>query len=195
MHLKIILLEFLLNLPATNELSGILLILTSVAPYYIMDDGDKENMWTNIGHTHLSIRWVWCALQLHQGKTLSRVDYMIMGSHKQHNFFVKLVFCNFLDTTPSHAVDKLSYPWFNSLWPNDAILRHRSGSTLAQVMACCLTAPSHYLNQCWLIISKVLYHSSEDLIKKNQIPISKAWILQAWILNFWSCIQIPRAMN
>ena len=27
---------------------------------------------------------------------------------------------------------------------------HRSGSTLAQVMACCLTAPSHYLNQCWL---------------------------------------------
>ena len=26
--------------------------------------------------------------------------------------------------------------------------RQRSGSTLAQVMACCLTAPSHYLNQC-----------------------------------------------
>ena len=35
----------------------------------------------------------------------------------------------------------------NSLWPNDAIWRHRSGSTLAQVMACCLAAPSHYLNQ------------------------------------------------
>ena len=28
-------------------------------------------------------------------------------------------------------------------------------------MACCLTAPSHYLNQCWLAISKVLWHSSE----------------------------------
>ena len=41
----------------------------------------------------------------------------------------------------------------NSLWPNDAIWRHGSGSTLAKVMACCLTAPSHYLNQCWLIIS------------------------------------------
>ena len=35
----------------------------------------------------------------------------------------------------------------------------RSGSTLAQVMACCLTAPSHYLNQCWLIISEVQWHS------------------------------------
>ena len=31
----------------------------------------------------------------------------------------------------------------------------RSGSTLAQVMAFCLTAPSHYLNQCLLIINKI----------------------------------------
>ena len=29
--------------------------------------------------------------------------------------------------------------WVNSLWPSDAIWRHRSQSTLAQVMACCLT--------------------------------------------------------
>ena len=51
--------------------------------------------------------------------------------------------------------------WVNSLWPSDAIWRHRSGSTLVQVMAWCLTAPSHYLNQCWLIISEVLWHSTE----------------------------------
>ena len=44
---------------------------------------------------------------------------------------------------------------FNSLWPSDAIWWHRSGSTLAQVMACCRTAPSHYLNKFGLIISKV----------------------------------------
>ena len=46
-----------------------------------------------------------------------------------------------------------------SLWPDDAIWRQRSGSTLAQVMACCLTAPSHYLNQCWSIIREVQSHS------------------------------------
>ena len=40
----------------------------------------------------------------------------------------------------------------NSLWPSDTIWPHRSWSTLAQVMACCLMAPSYYLNQCWLII-------------------------------------------
>ena len=42
---------------------------------------------------------------------------------------------------------------FNSPWPSDTIWWYRSGSTLAQVMACCLTAPSHYLNQSWLIIA------------------------------------------
>ena len=40
-------------------------------------------------------------------------------------------------------------PWDNSLWPCNAKWWHRSGSTLAQVMACCLTAPSHYLSQWW----------------------------------------------
>ena len=49
------------------------------------------------------------------------------------------------------------YRWVKSLRPGDAIWRQRTGSTLAEVMACCLTAPSHYLNQCWLIISKVLW--------------------------------------
>ena len=37
------------------------------------------------------------------------------------------------------------------------------GQTLVQAMACCLTATSHCLNQCWLIISKVLWHSSDDI--------------------------------
>ena len=50
------------------------------------------------------------------------------------------------------------YRSINSLWSSDTIWRQRSGSTLAQVMACCLTAPSHYLNQCWLIISEVQWY-------------------------------------
>ena len=67
----------------------------------------------------------------------------------------------------------LVFTW-TGCWPNTQIasdLTHwglvmpygdkRTGSTLAQVMACCLTAPSHYLNQCWLIISKVLWLSCE----------------------------------
>ena len=44
----------------------------------------------------------------------------------------------------------ITRPWVNwglMTW------RHRTGSTLAQVMAYCLMAPSHQLNQRWFIIS------------------------------------------
>ena len=47
----------------------------------------------------------------------------------------------------------------NSLWPREAIWWHGSRSTLAQVMACCLKAPSHFLNQCCVLICEVLWHS------------------------------------
>ena len=59
--------------------------------------------------------------------------------------------------------------FFISLWPSDALGWHRSESTLAQVMACGLTAPSHYLKQCWRIISEVfwLWHSPEGNFTGN----------------------------
>ena len=63
-----------------------------------------------------------------------------------------IVLC-MLDITDRGLQDRT---YINSVGPSDAIRRWRSWSTLVQVMACCLTAPSHYLNQCWLIISNVL---------------------------------------
>ena len=54
----------------------------------------------------------------------------------------------------------------NLLEPSDTIQLWRSWSTLVQVMAWCLTAPSHYLNQCWLI-SKLPWHSSEDIVIRS----------------------------
>ena len=45
--------------------------------------------------------------------------------------------------------------WVNSLWLSVAVWRHRPWSALAQVMAWCLIAPSHYLKQCWLTIATV----------------------------------------
>ena len=70
-----------------------------------------------------------------------------------------------------------SHDVIHSLGPSDAILRWRSWSTLVQVMACCLTAPSHYLNQCWLIISKVLWHL--------KLPISKARLKITFSKSHW----------
>ena len=67
----------------------------------------------------------------------------------------------------------------NSLWPSDAIWRHRSGSTSAQVIACFLTALNHYLKQCWLIIKVVHWHSAESNFTRS-----------AHELNLWHCSEI-----
>ena len=53
------------------------------------------------------------------------------------------------------------------LWPSDVIWQQASRSTLAQVMACCLMAPSHYLNQCWLMIIEVLWPSPNSNFTEN----------------------------
>ena len=53
---------------------------------------------------------------------------------------------------------------FNSFWSSDAIWQHRFGSIMVQIMTCCLTAPSHYLNKFRLIIHEAHCHLAEDLI-------------------------------
>ena len=62
----------------------------------------------------------------------------------------------------------------NSLWPGDApggdaMWWNRSGSTLAQVMTCWLTAPRHYLYQSCHIISKVQWHLSDGNFRRDTI--------------------------
>ena len=74
--------------------------------------------------------------------------------------------------------------WINSLWPGDTIWRHGTRSTLAQVMACCLTAPSHYLNQCWLTIRGVLRHSSENSFAGITQGINSGYEFEKDILLF-----------
>ena len=72
----------------------------------------------------------------------------------------------------------------NTLRPSDTIWWHRIWSTLGQVMACCLTAPSHYLNQCWLIISEVKWPSTKGNFTKRHL--SHQWL--KWALHFHSNI-------
>ena len=62
--------------------------------------------------------------------------------------------------------------YLNSLWPSKAILWHRTWSTLVQVMAWCLMAPSHHRNQSWLLISEVLYCQHEGHFTGNAKDIN-----------------------
>ena len=65
----------------------------------------------------------------------------------------------------------LNHGHFNNwLWPSHAIRQHRSGSILVQVMAYCLTAPSHYLNQCLFNIIKVQWLSPKSNFTGDTLP-------------------------
>ena len=66
-----------------------------------------------------------------------------------------------------HHRQQLCSQSVNLLWRSDAMWRHVSGTTLAQVMACCLAAQRNYLNQCWFIISQIPWHSSEGNFKRD----------------------------
>ena len=59
-----------------------------------------------------------------------------------------------------------------SVWPIEAIWRHWSGTTRAELMACCPMTRSHYMNQYQLIIIYVLWYLSEKKFARN-----------AWDLN------------
>ena len=66
------------------------------------------------------------------------------------------------------VIEELTGKYFalyrNALWSSAAIWRR---STLVQLKASCLTASNHYLNQYWLTINGVLYHSFQGNIYLN----------------------------
>ena len=78
---------------------------------------------------------------------------------------------------PQQIKHAVSWWPVNSLWPSGATWWHRSGSTLAQEMACCLTTPSHYLNQCWLIINGILWHQFSKMCPRYQF-LKWVWKIQ-----------------
>ena len=66
-----------------------------------------------------------------------------------------------------------------------------STSTLAQAMACCLKAPSHYLNQCWLLINKDLWYSPWAV--SHQVPRLLFCIMSLKIILLKLLPQLPGA--
>ena len=72
-------------------------------------------------------------------------------------------------TIPQSHNDYLWMDW----WSRCALWRQTTWPTLAQVMACCLRAPSYLLNQCWVIIN----HSHEGNFTANAEDVS---LISVW---------------
>ena len=79
----------------------------------------------------------------------------------------------------------------NSMWPGDTVWRHTSKEALAQIMACCLTAPSHDLNQCWLLIGEVF--GIRMKIISHWVPKILFCIMSLKIILLNSLSQLPAA--
>ena len=62
----------------------------------------------------------------------------------------------------------------------------KTGSPLVQVMACSLMAPSHYLNQCWLIINELLWTCGIHLVTVSQ-ECSRyiSLLVSKWLISFY----------
>ena len=149
-----------------------------------------------ISYDHHYVIWHNVPISFQQVVTLPHLAYkQFIGKLSVVNMGSIIAVSCWARMVVKHSV---SHRWgisvLNSFWPSDAIWRQRSRSTLVRVMACCLTAPSHYLNQCWLIISKIEWHSSEgnftagisainhcNWLEKNSFKISLKFPRPQWV--------------
>ena len=70
----------------------------------------------------------------------------------------------------------------------------KSGSPFLRVFACCLTAPSYYLNECWLVINEVLFTIHLRVIPEGITEYIMQWhAFQKFVsviptfINQWCC--------
>ena len=83
----------------------------------------------------------------------------------------------------------------NSSPPNAAYMRQYIGSALVQIMACAYSAPSHYLNQRWVIINWTLRNKLLWIFNQNtKLAIhenaSGNFVCEtAAILSRWRCVK------
>ena len=98
---------------------------------------------------------------------------------KEKGWLCKVQFMQTYDmystTQPMIPIWKI-WNWYGNYYANNADQQcglvmpygdKRYGLTVAQAMAYCQTSQSHYLSQCWLIISEVLWHSPEGNFRGN----------------------------
>ena len=132
---------------------------------------------TPYGDTNPGQHWLrkWLVAWRHQAITWTNVDLSSVRSSGIHlsailhempqpsvtEISLKITYLNFCSNLPGTND--------NSLRPSGAIWLYGTWSSLVKGMACCLTAPSHYLNQCPLIDNKIRRNNFSETWIKIQI--------------------------
>ena len=73
--------------------------------------------------------------------------------------------------------------------------QHRSGSSLVQAMAWCLTVPSHLLHQCWFLIKEVAWYSQESDSIASATATNLYNDFESVLLNLQPCLPGPMNYN
>ena len=123
------------------------------------------------------------SVQQQQPPIISHITAWGYTAHDSVNPTLKNGVKGLLTSLWNSTVWRVIIAFINSLWPSDVIRRQGTESTLTQVMACCLTTPSHYLNQCWLIISKILWQSSDGIIMSRSEDTNQWNKIENYILR------------
>ena len=118
----------------------------------------RAGYFSNLACDWLSIVWAYS-----EQKTKKRTLMLYLGSLSSWWKYIQIPVQTGWDkglSVPLLSKSRGQEGFSNSLWPSDAIWGHGPRSALAQVMACCLMAPSHCLNQRWLISGKFQRHTN-----------------------------------
>ena len=96
--------------------------------------------------------------------------------------------------------DRNPTPCVNQDWHQPGVLPRVTlnvirRATLILMMACCLMVPSHYLNQCWLIIIKVLWHSPEGIFTGNAKDIFPSYEFENYQFNITAASPLVQWVN
>ena len=113
----------------------------------------------------------WCFPSTDASHTVAMISYELHGisNHQQLNcLFNSLFRLTTKKISKGYQQDKLTLPWspaHQCELTHCGLVTPHGDIDLGQ--HCCLTAPSHYLNPCWLVISKVQWESPEGNFTRN----------------------------
>ena len=135
---------------------------------------DKNNICTSL----MKYSWLYqCITMIMASAPISNIIHYLENDHNKSQPY-NTFYCVLCHT----RVGATALSSINLLWPSGAIQWHISGPTLALIMAYCLMASSHYVNQCWLTIitsamakvmfSLMFWYQSEGNFPRNTSVIS-----------------------
>ena len=88
------------------------------------------------------------------------------------------------EPVPLHRIATLAIDDDTSV-AGDGYMRQWTGSSFNQIMACRRTAPSHYVNQCWIIVYWTFWNKIQSNFHRNSWAQTRPWRGFLWWRSRW----------